>query len=49
MEVRPLSEADAEAVATWRYPGRYSTYDVGEIVTPVQGSWAVAHGDELVG
>jgi [ribosomal protein S18]-alanine N-acetyltransferase len=49
MEVRPLSEADAEAVATWRYPGRYSTYDVGEIVTPVRGSWAVAQRDELVG
>jgi hypothetical protein len=27
MEVRPLTTADAEAIAAWRYPGRYSTYD----------------------
>jgi hypothetical protein len=28
MEVRPLTTADAEAIAAWRYPGRYSTYDI---------------------
>jgi RimJ/RimL family protein N-acetyltransferase len=49
MEVRPLSEADAEAIATWRYPGRYSTYDAGDSVTAQRGYWAVVHRDELVG
>ncbi|SRR6266516_1717185 len=49
MEVRPLTSADAEAISTWRYRGRYSTYDIGEIVTPAQGYWAVTHEGELVG
>lgn len=25
--VRPLTQADAEAIATWRYPGEYAFYD----------------------
>jgi [ribosomal protein S18]-alanine N-acetyltransferase len=41
--------ADAEAIATWRYPGRESTYDVGAIVTAEQGIWAVEDSAELVG
>jgi ribosomal-protein-alanine N-acetyltransferase len=46
--IRPLTQADARAIATWRYPGRYSTYDVGE--TPVREPvWAVTRGEELVG
>jgi ribosomal-protein-alanine N-acetyltransferase len=49
MQVRPLTDADARAIATWRYPGRDATYDVGEIVTAEQGHWAVVRGDELVG
>jgi RimJ/RimL family protein N-acetyltransferase len=49
MEVRPLTPTEAEAVATWRYPGRYSTYDVDEPVTAAKGWWAVRHEDELVG
>jgi [ribosomal protein S18]-alanine N-acetyltransferase len=49
MELRQLKESDAEAIATWRYPGRYATYDVGEIVTPERGYWAVAHNADLVG
>ena len=49
MEVRPLTDADARAVATWRYPDRYSTYDVGEVVTAADGYWAVEHDTELVG
>jgi [ribosomal protein S18]-alanine N-acetyltransferase len=49
MEVRPLSEADAEAIGAWRYPGRYSTYNEREIVTSQRGYWAVVHRDELVG
>jgi [ribosomal protein S18]-alanine N-acetyltransferase len=49
VHVRPLTPPDADAIATWRYPGRYSTYDVREVVTPDRGVWAVEHDDELVG
>jgi [ribosomal protein S18]-alanine N-acetyltransferase len=49
VEVRPLTRADAEAIAGWRYPDRYSTYDVKEILTPAGGHWAVFHDGELVG
>ena len=49
MEVRALTEADAQAIATWRYPGRYSTYDVKEVITSDGGFWAVTEGVELVG
>lgn len=49
MEIQPLTAAHAEAIATWRYPGRYSTYDVGEIVTHADGYWAVVDQGELVG
>jgi RimJ/RimL family protein N-acetyltransferase len=49
MEIRMLTEADSEAIATWRYPGRYATYDPDEPVTPEGGSWAVEHEGELVG
>ena len=33
----------------WRYPDEYSTYDVGEIVAPADGCWAVEDEGELVG
>jgi RimJ/RimL family protein N-acetyltransferase len=49
MDVRPLTSDDAVAIATWRYPGRYSTYDVREVVDSDRGFWAVSHGGELVG
>lgn len=49
MEIQALTKANAEAIATWRYPGRYSTYDVGQTVTPSRGYWAVTHETELVG
>jgi ribosomal-protein-alanine N-acetyltransferase len=49
MKIRALTETDAEAVATWRYPGRYQTYDVSEVVTPEHGFWAVEHEATLVG
>ncbi len=49
MEVRRLTDADARALATWRYADRYSTYDVGEIATAADGFWAVEHDTELVG
>jgi [ribosomal protein S18]-alanine N-acetyltransferase len=49
MEVRPLTTADADAIAAWRYPGRYSTYDVHQIVSPALGYRAVGREAELVG
>lgn len=49
LAVRRLTPADAEAIASWRYPGRNSTYDEPVSVTPERGYWAVARGDELVG
>jgi ribosomal-protein-alanine N-acetyltransferase len=49
LAVRRLTPADAEAIASWRYPGRDSTYDELVPVTPERGYWAVARGDELVG
>jgi RimJ/RimL family protein N-acetyltransferase len=49
MKIRTLTETDAEAVATWRYPGRYQTYDVSEVVTSEAGFWAVEHEATLVG
>jgi ribosomal-protein-alanine N-acetyltransferase len=49
VRVRPLTPDDAQAIAEWRYPGRDSTYDVGEIMTPERGVWAVVEVDELIG
>ena len=49
MEVRQLTQSDGVAIATWRYPGRYATYDVGEIVTPERGFWSFDHDADLVG
>jgi ribosomal-protein-alanine N-acetyltransferase len=49
MEVRRLTQTDTEAIATWRYPGRYATYDAGELVTPERGSWAIEREGDLVG
>ena len=49
MKVRPLTNGDAEAIATWRYPGRDSTYDVGVVVTSAQGFWGVEDSAQLVG
>lgn len=49
MEVRPLENTDAEAIATWSYPSRESTYDVGAVVTAEQGIWAVEDEAKLVG
>jgi RimJ/RimL family protein N-acetyltransferase len=48
MKGRSLDRADTEAIARWRYPGRYSTYDVGEIANP-ERMWAVTRDAELVG
>jgi [ribosomal protein S18]-alanine N-acetyltransferase len=49
VEIRSLSDADAQAISAWRYPGRYSTYDVIEVLTSDRGFWAVDHGGKLIG
>ena len=49
MEVRPLSAEDAVAIATWRYPGRYSTYDVNDAAVLERDTWAVTDAGELLG
>ena len=49
MEVRPLTLADSHQIASWRYPGRYGTYDVDELVTAERGFWAVYDEGQLVG
>jgi hypothetical protein len=49
MKFRTLTEADAEAIATWRYRGRYKTYDVGEVVSSDAGFFAVEQRATLVG
>jgi ribosomal-protein-alanine N-acetyltransferase len=49
VEIRSLTAAHGEAIATWRYSGQYSTYDIDEIVTPADGYWAVVDRGELVG
>jgi [ribosomal protein S18]-alanine N-acetyltransferase len=49
MEIRPLSETDALAISAWRYPGRYSTYNINEVFTSEQGVWAMDDGSRLVG
>ena len=49
LTVRSLAPSDTDAISTWRYPGRDSTYDVKHLVTAEHGYWAVARGEELVG
>ncbi len=49
METLPLTAADAQKIAEWRYPGPYSTYDVDGLYTAERGVWAVVDGRELIG
>ena len=49
MRVRALTADDALEVASWRYPGRDSTYDVLEPPSAEDGFWAVEHEGELLG
>ena len=44
-----MTATDAAAIASWRYPGRYATYDVHDPPTTESGSWSVVRGGELVG
>ena len=49
MEVRALTPEDAAAIASWRYPGRYATYDVDDPSVLDHDHWAVTDAGELVG
>jgi RimJ/RimL family protein N-acetyltransferase len=49
VEVRPLTPEDVAAIAAWRYPGRYSTYDFDDPGELASDSWAVAEAGERVG
>jgi ribosomal-protein-alanine N-acetyltransferase len=48
MEVRPLTAAASREMSSWRYPGRYATYNLGD-VGAMEGSWAVWEGKAVVG
>ena len=49
MQVTPLSRVDAARIASWRYPGRYSTYDINDPSSLAQDHFGVFEDDELVG
>ena len=49
MEVRALTDADAAAIAGWRYPGAYATYDFDDSSVLAEDHWAVADAGTLVG
>jgi ribosomal-protein-alanine N-acetyltransferase len=49
VEVRPLSPDDADAIAGWRYPGPYATYDEVGVPSAARGIWAVYRDEEIVG
>jgi ribosomal-protein-alanine N-acetyltransferase len=49
MKVTPLTGGDAARIASWRYPGSYSTYDIIDPSSLAQDHFAVSDGDELVG
>ena len=49
MEVRAITPADAETIASWRYPGEYATYDLSGPAELSDDPWAVDDAGELVG
>jgi [ribosomal protein S18]-alanine N-acetyltransferase len=49
MKVRPLTNIDTAQIASWRYPGRYSTYDFDNPSTLAHDHFGVSEDDELVG
>src|SRR4249919_209263 len=48
MNVRPLTPSAVQEMSSWRYPGRYATYNLGDVGS-LKGSWAVWEGEVLVG
>jgi RimJ/RimL family protein N-acetyltransferase len=50
MEIRALRRADWATIASWRYPDRYSTYDVDDPSILARDHWAaVVEAGELLG
>ena len=49
MKVTPLTSVDAARIASWRYPGRYATYDFNDAASLAQDHFGVTEDDELVG
>jgi len=49
MQVTPLTSADAARIASWRYPGSYSTYDISDPSSLARDHFGVVEDDELVG
>ena len=50
MEVRALCRAESATIASWRYPGRYSTYDVDDPRILARDHWtAVTEAGQLLG
>ena len=54
--IRPMTAADASAIATWRYPGEYSFYDadadpadLAELLDPAEWGQRYFAADELAG
>jgi ribosomal-protein-alanine N-acetyltransferase len=49
MQIRALTPTEMKAIASWRYPGPYSTYDVDDASVLARDHWAVTDGGELIG
>jgi [ribosomal protein S18]-alanine N-acetyltransferase len=49
VEVRALTTTNAATIASWRYPDRYSTYDVDDPSVLARDHWAVTDAGQLVG
>lgn len=49
VDVRPLTLAEQAAIAGWRYPGRYATYDFDDPFELTRDHWAVTSEGTMVG
>ena len=49
MQIRALTRAERKAIASWRYPGPYSTYDFDDASVLARDHWAVTDAGELIG
>jgi [ribosomal protein S18]-alanine N-acetyltransferase len=49
VRIRALAGPEAATIASWRYPGQYSTYDIDDPSILAQDHWAVTEAGELIG
>jgi ribosomal-protein-alanine N-acetyltransferase len=49
MEIRVLSRSEQATIASWRYEGRYATYDFDDPSVLERDHWAVSEAGELIG